>query len=87
MDSYVKRQTFRAIESMIRDYIDHDDVWDDDDKLDYNTFLNGEIQGMYRIISIIDSYSEASNFERHCKDYAHEMRKAHTMNLKGIDDD
>jgi len=42
---------------------------------------------MYRVISIIDSYSDASSFEKHCKDYAHEMRKAHTMNLKEIDDD
>lgn len=87
MDSYIKRYMYRAIESMIRDYIDRDEVWDDDHCLNYDTFLNGEIQGMYRMVSIIDTYSEAANFERHCKDYAHEMRKAHTMNLKGIDDD
>ena len=87
MDSYVKRQTYRAIESMIRDYIDHDEVWDHDDQLNYNTFLNGEIQGMYRMISILDSYMTASEFDKHCQAYAHEMRKTHAMNLKGIDDD
>jgi hypothetical protein len=87
MDTYTKRQAYRAIESMIRDYIDHDNVWDDDDTLDYDTFLNGEIQGMYRLLCIIDSFSSASDFERHCRDYAKEMRKAHTMNLKEVDDD
>jgi hypothetical protein len=87
MDNYTKRHMYRSVQSLIRDYIDHDDVWDDDDHLEYNTFLNGEIQGMYRIISIIDSYSDASSFEKHCKDYAYEMRKAHTMNLKEINDD
>ena len=87
MDSYLKRQTFRAIESLIRDYLEYDDIWDDDNQLNYNTFLNGEIQGMYRLISIIDSYMAASEFDKHCQAYAHEMRKAHTMNLKGIDDD
>ena len=30
MDSYLKRQTFRAIESLIRDYLEYDDIWDDD---------------------------------------------------------
>ena len=87
MDSYVKRQTYRAIESMIRDYIEHDDIWDADNKIIYNTFLNGEIQGMYRMIAILDSYIAASEFDKHCQAYAHEMRKAHTMNLKGVDDD
>lgn len=87
MDTYTKRQIYRAIESMIRDYIDNNYAWDDDDRLEYDTFLNGEIQGMYRVLCIIDSFSAASDFERHCRDYAASMRKAHTMNLKEIDDE
>lgn len=87
MDYYTKRQMYRSIQSIIRDYIDNDDVWDDNNELEYDTFLNGEIQGMYRMISIHDSYMSATEFEKHCKNYANEMRKAHTMNRKEIDDD